>query len=68
MKTAVIISEKSPIAILGTKRALNAMKIRQVQKGLDYVRTWNMSQIYTNDIAFASAAIFQKIKPEFPKL
>ena len=68
MKTAEAIAQKSPIAIIGTKKALNYARTKQVQKGLRFIKVYNMSQLYTVDMAEGVASIFQKKAGNFPKL
>lgn len=63
---AATIAEKSPMAILGTKRALTMGDKTEVQRGLDYIATWNAGLISLTDIETAFKAIARKEKPRYP--
>lgn len=67
-KLAQAISSKSPVAALGTKKVLNHLRSKQVEEGMQFVKNYNMSQIFTHDIPTSMAAFFQKQKPVYPKL
>mmetsp|Transcript_32428 Transcript_32428/g.56089 ORF Transcript_32428/g.56089 Transcript_32428/m.56089 type:complete len:272 (-) Transcript_32428:179-994(-) len=68
LKTASIISEKSPLAILGAKRTLNYSRDRTVEEGLNYVKTLNGALLQSDDLRIAVTALLQKSKPIYPKL
>jgi delta(3,5)-delta(2,4)-dienoyl-CoA isomerase len=68
MKTANVIASKSPIAMIGTKTALNYARTKQVQKGLEFLQYYNMSQIFTKDIEASVLAFLTKSQPKFAKL
>ena len=42
-KISKSMSEKSPVALLGTKRVLNYVRSKQVEEGLEFVKNYNMS-------------------------
>jgi len=44
------ISQKSPIAVQGTKHNLIYSRDNPVPNSLDYIATWNMSMLQTNDV------------------
>lgn len=67
-KVAQAMSTKSPVALLGTKRVLNYVRSKQVEEGLQFVKYYNMSQIFTDDLTTSFTAFFQKKTPVYPKL
>jgi enoyl-CoA hydratase/carnithine racemase len=68
LKIAQIMASKSPVAMLGTKKTLNYLRSKQVEEGLDFIKYWNMSQFYTDDIVIGFHAYFNKKTPTFPRL
>lgn len=68
VKTAENIASKSPVAIVGIKKTVDLFKRDKIRQGLDYVKVWNMSQIYSEDVPNAAMALIGKSKPVFPKL
>lgn len=68
MELAKKIATKSPVAVMGTKKTINAMKMTQVMRGLQQVREWNMSQLFSDDLKMAAMAFMTKTVPEFPRL
>ncbi len=50
------IAAKSPLAIAGTKRALNYARDHSVAEGLDQIATWNAGMLRPEDITRAIAA------------
>lgn len=68
LKTAEMIASKSPVTMVGTKKTLNYVRNQQIEKGLEFVKYWNMSQIFTGDIVTSFNAFMNKSKPQYPKL
>jgi len=68
MQTAETIASKSPVAIVGIKRTVDLFKRDKIRQGLDYVKVWNMSQIFSEDVPNAALSLIGKNKPIFPKL
>ncbi|XP_075042936.1 delta(3,5)-Delta(2,4)-dienoyl-CoA isomerase, mitochondrial [Mixophyes fleayi] len=54
------IVSKSPVAVQGTKVNLLYARDHSVQESLDYMATWNMSMLQTQDIIKSAQAIMQK--------
>ncbi|KAM4697226.1 delta(3,5)-Delta(2,4)-dienoyl-CoA isomerase, mitochondrial isoform 1-T1 [Rhinophrynus dorsalis] len=54
------ISSKSPVAVQGTKVNLVYSRDHSVTEGLDYMATWNMSMLQTQDILKSAQAILEK--------
>jgi enoyl-CoA hydratase len=65
---AATIAAKSPMAILGTKRALTMTGADEIARGLDDIATWNAGLLSFADIETALAAIARKEKPDFQDL
>ncbi|WKX96169.1 hypothetical protein Q1695_012542 [Nippostrongylus brasiliensis] len=66
---AQTIAEKSPVAVQGTKVVLNYSRDHTVDEGLNFVATWNQSQLMTEDIAKSGLAVLTKSPaPPFSKL
>jgi len=42
-KVASSMSQKSPVALIGTKRVLNHVRSKQVEEGLEFIKLYNMS-------------------------
>ncbi|CAI5441542.1 unnamed protein product [Caenorhabditis angaria] len=69
LKMAKLICTKSPVGVQGTKVVLNYSRDHTVQDSLNYVATWNMSQLFTEDMMKAGMAIMTKEPlPPFSKL
>lgn len=76
-KLASLISKKSPIGILGTKKTiLHALSKPDVEEGLDRVATWNSSmlltkvrpaQINSNPYVLIARILTLSLRPEEPK-
>ena len=62
------IAERSPIAIIGSKRNLDYARDHTVQEGLDHIARWNSWATQSPDFMHAIVAQIQKKKIEFPKL
>lgn len=65
---AATIAYKSPMAILGTKRALTMTGADDIARGLDDIATWNAGLISLADIEAAFTAMAQKKAPGYPDL
>jgi delta(3,5)-delta(2,4)-dienoyl-CoA isomerase len=66
---AVEIAKKSPVAVAGTKvNLLYSRDHASVQDGLDYMTTWNMSALQSEDIGKAVQGAMMKETPTFSKL
>lgn len=68
IKLATTIASKSPVAVAGTKRILTYSRDHTVAEGLDYVVTWNMSMLQTDDLMEAAVANGEKREPKFSRL
>ncbi|XP_071979753.1 delta(3,5)-Delta(2,4)-dienoyl-CoA isomerase, mitochondrial [Engystomops pustulosus] len=58
------IASKSPIAVQGTKVNLLYSRDHSVKESLDYMATWNMSMLQTQDITASAQAALQKKTPK----
>ncbi|XP_053577568.1 delta(3,5)-Delta(2,4)-dienoyl-CoA isomerase, mitochondrial isoform X2 [Bombina bombina] len=54
------IASKSPVAVQGTKVNLVYSRDHSVQEGLNYMATWNMSMLQTQDVLKSAGAVLQK--------
>lgn len=68
LKLAVEISGKSPVAVAGSKIVLNHARDHSIREGLEFIATWNMAMLQTNDIPQAVQATLQKSNAIFSKL
>lgn len=68
MTVAGTIAAKSPIAVAGTKRALNQARGRPVEDGLHDVALWNAATLANADVAEAMRARRSKETPVFGNL
>ena len=62
------IAEKTPVGIFGIKRAFNFSRIYKIKETLDYMRTMNSNNLFTQDMSTAIKASLMKEKAVFPKL
>jgi len=62
---AAEIAANSPLAVAGTKAVLAANDGRTIAEGLDYVATWNASQLASDDLTEAMTAFMEKRPPNF---
>lgn len=68
-EVAATIATKSPLAVLGTKRALDfGEEGGTVAQGLDYVATWNAGLLSMKDVARSLRAMAGKAAPDHPDL
>ncbi|KAG8552720.1 hypothetical protein GDO81_003013 [Engystomops pustulosus] len=58
------IASKSPVAVQGTKVNLLYSRDHSVKESLDYMATWNMSMLQTQDIMASAQAALQKKTPK----
>mmetsp|Transcript_9733 Transcript_9733/g.28076 ORF Transcript_9733/g.28076 Transcript_9733/m.28076 type:complete len:80 (+) Transcript_9733:1077-1316(+) len=56
LKLASVIASKSPVAVCGTKAALNYSRDHSVEDGLVMQRIWNMAALQSEDVGIAAAA------------
>ncbi|XP_069842719.1 delta(3,5)-Delta(2,4)-dienoyl-CoA isomerase, mitochondrial isoform X2 [Dendropsophus ebraccatus] len=61
---ATEIASKSPVAVQGTKVNLVYSRDHSVQESLNYMATWNMSMLQTQDIMASAQAALQKKTPK----
>ncbi len=62
---AQTIAELSPLVVQGVKHILNAQQDQAIERGLDYVATWNSAFLASEDLGEAMAAFFEKRTPEY---
>ncbi|XP_071043365.1 delta(3,5)-Delta(2,4)-dienoyl-CoA isomerase, mitochondrial [Parasteatoda tepidariorum] len=67
---AKVIASKSPVAIQGTKVALNFSRDHSVQDGLQFMTYWNMTMLQSEDVLKAAEATINKSDkpPKYSKL
>ncbi|CAJ0929854.1 unnamed protein product [Ranitomeya imitator] len=61
---ATDIASKSPVAVQGTKVNLLYARDHSVEDSLNYMATWNMSMLQTEDIMTSAQAAMQKKTPK----
>jgi len=64
-KMAENIAKNSPLAVQGTKIALNYAEQHTTQDALDQVTLWNTSFLHSDDLVEAITSFVQKRKPNF---
>jgi enoyl-CoA hydratase/carnithine racemase len=64
----VRIAALSPVAIQGTKAALNYSREHGIARGLEYQAAWNAAMLQTHDIPAAAQAMMSKSKAHFANL
>lgn len=69
LETANLIASKSPVAVQGSKIHMNYSRDHSVADGLDYMTTWNMSMLLSEDLmkSAMAAATRSKEPPIFSK-
>lgn len=69
-RLAGIIALKSPVAVQGTKIALNYSRDHSVKEGLEFMTYWNMTMLQSEDVLKAAEATITRSKepPKFSKL
>lgn len=65
LKIAQTIAEKSPLVIRGIKKTLLHSRDHSVAQGLEFIATWNASQLMSQDVEIAVISQMQKQKPSF---
>ncbi|KAI1720115.1 enoyl-CoA hydratase/isomerase domain-containing protein [Ditylenchus destructor] len=65
VELAELIASKSPVAVQGSKLALNYARSHGVDDALEFMLTWNQSQLQTEDLMRNATAKMTKTKPEF---
>jgi enoyl-CoA hydratase len=68
LETAKEIASKSPLAIWGTKVAMNYARDHGVDDALDQIATWQSGMFQPADMMEAFAAKAEKRAPIFPEL
>lgn len=68
LRWAKLVSEKSPVAVQGTKEILEYSRDRSVEDGLRYTAIWNAGMLQTEDVRRAMEGGMKKKKPIFAKL
>ncbi|KAJ7995225.1 hypothetical protein DPEC_G00242330 [Dallia pectoralis] len=58
------IAGRSPVAVQGTKVNLIYSRDHSVAEGLDYMATWNMSMLQTEDVMKSAVASMEKKNPK----
>ncbi len=64
-RVAQAIAANPPLAVQGAKAVLNEGIRHDVDRGLEYVATWNTAHIFTQDLATAVTAFMTKTAPTF---
>jgi enoyl-CoA hydratase len=62
---ATEIADNPPLTVQGAKRVLNEAVVRETDRGLEFVSTWNAAHLMTQDLGVAVTAFVSKQKPEF---
>ncbi|KAH7723614.1 enoyl-CoA hydratase/isomerase [Aphelenchoides avenae] len=65
LSLAAEIASKSPVAVQGTKLAMNYARSHSVDDSLEWMLNWNQSQLQTEDLVRNAMARGSKQKPEF---
>jgi delta(3,5)-delta(2,4)-dienoyl-CoA isomerase len=65
MQLAEEIASKSPVAVEGSKLALNYARNHSVEDSLEWMLTWNQSQLQTEDLVRNAMARSSKSTPQF---
>ncbi len=68
LEVAAEIADKSPMAVWGTKRAMNFTRDHSVADGLEFIANWNAAMFDTDDMAEAFAAQMEKRSGDYPDL
>jgi enoyl-CoA hydratase len=59
------IAGNPPLTVQGAKQVLNEAVIRDIDRSLEYVATWNAAHLVTQDLGMAITAAITKQTPEF---
>ncbi|CAL2033292.1 unnamed protein product [Caenorhabditis brenneri] len=65
IEMAARIAEKSPIAVQGTKETLNYARDHSTDDSLNFIKTWNMSQLLSTDLMNSALAAMNKKKATY---
>ncbi|KAF1766789.1 hypothetical protein GCK72_006747 [Caenorhabditis remanei] len=65
IELAARIAEKSPIAVQGTKETLNYARDHSTEDSLNFIKTWNMSQLLSTDLMNSALAAMNKQKATY---
>lgn len=65
LQLAQEISDNAPLAVQGAKRVMNEAIVGDVDRGLEYVATFNAAHLVTQDLGMAVTAFVSKQKPEY---
>lgn len=70
LELAQKIASNSPVAVQGTKVALNYSRDHSVKDGLDFMANWNMCMLQSEDVvkATTAAATRSEKPPQFSDL
>uniref|UniRef100_A0A1W7RAD1 Delta(3,5)-Delta(2,4)-dienoyl-CoA isomerase, mitochondrial n=1 Tax=Hadrurus spadix TaxID=141984 RepID=A0A1W7RAD1_9SCOR len=70
LELAKNIAKKSPVAVQGTKVALNYARDHSVAEGLDFMTIWNMTMLQSEDVLKSAHALITKAEepPKYSKL
>lgn len=68
MRTAESIAAKSPVAVIGVKRALIFSRDHSVSEGLEFIAQWNSWALQCPDIVNTLTAKLRKETPKYPRL
>ncbi|OJI98828.1 hypothetical protein ASPVEDRAFT_80458 [Aspergillus versicolor CBS 583.65] len=68
LNLASLISEKSPVAVQGTKNFLDFSRDHTVEDGLKYTAVWNSAALQTKDIPVSFQALLGKKRATYEKL
>ncbi|XP_054884337.1 delta(3,5)-Delta(2,4)-dienoyl-CoA isomerase, mitochondrial [Poeciliopsis prolifica] len=64
LEMAAEMAARSPVAVQGTKLNLIYSRDHSVAEGLDYMATWNMSMLQTQDVMKSAQAAMEKKSPK----
>uniref|UniRef100_A0A3P8VC65 Enoyl CoA hydratase 1, peroxisomal n=2 Tax=Cynoglossus semilaevis TaxID=244447 RepID=A0A3P8VC65_CYNSE len=64
LELAAEIAARSPVAVQGTKANLIYSRDHSVDEGLNYMATWNMSMLQTQDLIKSAQAAMEKKSPK----
>lgn len=62
---AAEIAANAPLAVQGAKQVLNEATRADIDRGLEYVATYNAGHLFTQDLGVAMAAFVSKQPPEY---
>ncbi len=68
LSIATEITNKSPMAVWGTKQTMHYTRDHSVADGLEFIANWNAAMFDTDDMAEAFQAQMDKRDPDFPDL